>query len=94
MKSSKTPSYPFLTLNSYLLILLLNLYQRFVSPITHLITYVFFGSANSCRYIPTCSEYTRLAFNKYGIIRGGVLSLKRIFRCHPFSRHPIIDEVP
>ncbi len=94
MKLSKTPFSPRYILDSRFYILLLRIYQRFVSPITHLITYVFFGSFHSCRYIPTCSEYSRLAIGKYGIIRGGVLSLKRILRCHPFSLHPIIDEVP
>ena len=36
-----------------------------------------------CRFYPTCSEYTRLAIVKYGILIGGWLGLKRICRCHP-----------
>ncbi len=37
-----------------------------------------------CRFRPTCSEYTRIAIKKYGIIKGGWLGIKRIARCNPF----------
>ena len=37
----------------------------------------------SCRYIPTCSSYAIEAVEKYGILKGGVLSLRRILRCRP-----------
>lgn len=40
----------------------------------------------SCRYYPSCSEYTLQAVSKYGVLRGGWLGAKRISRCHPF--HP------
>ena len=40
----------------------------------------------SCRFIPTCSEYSRQAIEKYGAVKGGWLSIKRICKCHPF--HP------
>jgi putative membrane protein insertion efficiency factor len=40
----------------------------------------------SCRYTPTCSEYTYQAIEKYGVARGGWLGLRRLLRCHPF--HP------
>jgi putative membrane protein insertion efficiency factor len=40
----------------------------------------------SCRFYPTCSSYARLAFEKYGIFKGGIISLIRICKCHPF--HP------
>ena len=36
-----------------------------------------------CRFYPTCSEYTKQAIIKYGILKGGWLGLKRICRCHP-----------
>lgn len=41
---------------------------------------------NSCRFIPTCSEYSYQAIAKYGILKGGFLSLKRIISCHPWSK--------
>jgi len=39
-----------------------------------------------CRFRPTCSEYSYQAVKKYGILQGGFLALKRICRCHPFSK--------
>ncbi len=38
---------------------------------------------HSCRYLPTCSEYTIEALKTYGLIKGLFISLKRIFSCHP-----------
>ena len=40
----------------------------------------------SCRFVPTCSAYTIQAIEKYGVVRGSLLGLWRILRCHPFSR--------
>ena len=40
----------------------------------------------SCRYVPTCSEYALIAFERYGFFKGFYLSAKRIGRCHPW--HP------
>ena len=40
----------------------------------------------SCRFQPTCSEYTYQAISQYGIIRGSWLGLKRISRCHPWAK--------
>ena len=39
----------------------------------------------SCRFTPTCSEYTYQAIEKYGAIKGTWLGIKRISRCHPFN---------
>lgn len=39
----------------------------------------------SCRFTPTCSEYTIEAISKYGVLKGALLGMKRILRCHPFS---------
>jgi putative membrane protein insertion efficiency factor len=41
---------------------------------------------NTCRYYPSCSHYSYQAIYKYGILRGGLLSVWRILRCNPFSR--------
>ena len=40
---------------------------------------------SSCRYTPSCSQYTIEAVKKHGIIKGGWLSLKRISSCHPWG---------
>ena len=37
-----------------------------------------------CRFYPTCSEYTRQAIEKYGVLKGVWLGLKRISKCHPW----------
>ncbi len=48
---------------------------------------------NSCKFIPTCSNYAIEAIEEYGALRGGFMSLKRILRCNPFSKGGI-DLVP
>ena len=52
---------------------------------------LFFRGA--CKFHPTCSEYTKQAIFKYGVIKGGILSLKRLTKCHPYSKYYGIDEV-
>ena len=39
----------------------------------------------SCRYLPTCSQYAEEALDKYGVLKGGMIALKRISRCHPWG---------
>lgn len=39
-----------------------------------------------CRFVPTCSEYAYEAIEKYGVLKGGFLSVKRLIRCNPFSK--------
>lgn len=58
---------------SRLLTLLVRAYQYAVSPLL----------PPSCRYLPTCSQYTVEALRKHGALRGGWLAVKRIARCRP-----------
>ena len=41
---------------------------------------------SSCKFYPTCSKYAIEAIEKYGAFKGGVLALRRIIRCNPFSK--------
>jgi len=66
------------------LLFLIGFYQRQISP----------ANPPSCRYIPTCSEYARQAVEKYGAIEGAWLAVRRLLRCHPFSRRDPYDPVP
>ncbi len=40
----------------------------------------------TCRFYPTCSQYAKEAIDKRGFLKGALLSLKRILRCHPFCK--------
>jgi len=72
---------------------MLNLYQKFISPFYHTAGRAIFGNNFACRFTPTCSQYTSLAIEKYGIIQGGLLGVRRILSCHPLSKRPTHDPV-
>ncbi|HZI93810.1 MAG TPA: membrane protein insertion efficiency factor YidD [Patescibacteria group bacterium] len=55
---------------------LLRLYKKLITPLL----------PPMCRFHPTCSEYSYEAFQRHGLARGSILTLKRLSRCHPF--HP------
>ena len=59
-----------------IMILLIRGYQIFLSPLL----------GSNCRFIPTCSQYAIEAIRKYGALKGGWMSIKRICKCHPW--HP------
>ena len=65
---------------------LIGFYQRAISP--HL--------PASCRYVPTCSEYARVAIQRWGALRGGWMGLKRILRCNPLHKggYDPVPELP
>lgn len=50
--------------------------------------------AGSCRFEPTCSRYAYEAIERFGLARGSWLALRRLVRCHPFSKSFGIDPVP
>ena len=63
--------------------IIFNLYSNYISPVLH----SFLGiSFDGCHFAPSCSAYTRYAIEKYGLLRGLYMGIKRIGRCHPFSR--------
>ncbi len=49
----------------------------------------FVGKKDSCKFYPTCSEYSLQAFTKYGFFKGFFLTIKRILKCHPWHPHEI-----
>ena len=57
-------------------LLLIRVYQRVISPMT----------GAHCRFLPTCSQYAYEAISRYGVLKGGALSLWRILRCNPFGK--------
>ncbi len=57
------------------LIKFIKLYKFLISPLL----------GHSCRYLPTCSEYSIEALKTFGFIKGSLMSLKRIFSCHPIK---------
>ncbi len=57
------------------IIFLITLYQRYISPL----------KPATCRFYPSCSEYTIQALKKYRLLIGLRLSISRILRCHPFN---------
>lgn len=44
-----------------------------------------------CRFYPTCSDYSIQALEKYGFLKGSLLSARRILRCHPYSDSSYLD---
>ena len=58
------------------MIFLIRIYQKFISPL--------FGA--HCIFYPTCSQYFIQALEKYGVIKGSYLGIKRILRCHPWNK--------
>ena len=66
-----------------ILIGLIKLYKMIISPYL----------APSCRYLPTCSQYTIDCLKTYGLIKGFFKATKRILSCHPFSKRDSFDPV-
>lgn len=60
-------------------IFLIRFYKKYISNLFHVLGF-------DCKYYPTCSEYTRQAIEKYGLVKGIWLGIKRILKCNPFSK--------
>ncbi len=61
---------------NWFFIQVIKVYQNFISP----------ALTPSCRFYPTCSEYSKQAFQKYNFFKAFYLSCLRLLKCHPF--HP------
>ena len=55
-------------------VFIIRFYQNYISPMKQ----------STCRFFPTCSEYTKLAILKYGFFKGCMLGFLRLVKCHPF----------
>lgn len=67
-----------------IILLIIRVYQKTLS-----LDHGFLGKiipSRVCRFEPTCSEYSYQAIEKYGVLKGGKLSLKRFVRCNPWGR--------
>jgi putative membrane protein insertion efficiency factor len=67
----------FFKILAYPFILLIKIYQMGISPLL----------GPKCRFTPTCSNYAKEALTRYGVFKGGWLSVKRIVRCNPWGGH-------
>jgi len=80
---SAVSSYERITMVKNLAVKFLRAYKRYVSGLL----------PPACRFTPTCSEYAAEAVQRYGVVTGAWLAVKRLLRCHPF--HPGgFDPVP
>jgi len=59
----------------FLVLKIIRVYQKYLSPLL----------GPSCRFHPTCSEYTFQAIETYGVFKGGILATKRILKCNPWG---------
>jgi uncharacterized protein len=67
----------------------INFYQRFLSPLKIILKQFGFFRNAQCVFYPTCSDYTKQAIDKYGILKGLWLGVLRILRCHPWQKNHI-----
>ena len=79
MRTADRPLNPF----QQLALLLIRTYKITLSPMF----------AGSCRFLPSCSDYAAEAVRRHGALRGTVMAVRRLARCHPFAT-PGADPVP
>jgi len=68
----------------YFFIYFIQFYRFFISPLF----------PASCRFYPTCSCFSIKSIEKYGVLLGGWMAVRRLSSCHPFSRRPGYDPLP
>ena len=59
-----------------IIIFIIKVYKKFISPVL----------PPSCRFYPTCSMYAVEAVERFGVLKGGLLAVKRILRCNPYCK--------
>ena len=69
---------------------LISFYQKFLSLDTGIFA---IKKGTTCVFYPTCSEYTKEAILKYGVLKGVIMGMRRILRCHPWQKNHI-DPLP
>ena len=67
----------------YPFLVIIRIYQTLISPLL----------PSTCRFSPTCSEYSKQSLIKHGLIKGSILSIKRILKCNPLGGNGY-DPVP
>lgn len=65
-------------------------YQKYISLDTGIFS---LKKGTTCVFYPTCSEYTKEAILKYGVLKGVFMGVRRILRCHPWQKEHI-DPLP
>ena len=60
-----------------LILICLKIYKFFISPIL----------GNNCRFLPSCSDYAYEVITEKGLIKGGILAIKRLTKCHPWGKN-------
>ena len=60
----------------YSILICLKIYKFFISPIL----------GNNCRFLPSCSDYTYEVITEKGLMKGGILAIKRLTKCHPWGK--------
>jgi len=73
-------------------LLIIKAYQKTLS-LDHGIMGKVFPSMRMCKFTPSCSEYSYVSIQRFGLIKGGLMAVKRIVRCNPWN-HPAYDPVP
>lgn len=53
---------------------IISLYQYWISPVL----------GSHCRFYPSCSQYANIVLYRFGIVKGGILFIRRLIKCHPW----------